>query len=48
VATPIQFDRSPPTLRRAPEYGGDTDAILESLGRNSEAIIQARVGGAVI
>lgn len=48
VATPIQFDRTPPELRRAPEYGGDTDAILESLGWDTETLIQARVEGVVI
>jgi crotonobetainyl-CoA:carnitine CoA-transferase CaiB-like acyl-CoA transferase len=48
VATPIQFDRTPPTLVRAPAYGGDTDAILQSLGWEQEAIIRAKIGDAVI
>lgn len=48
VAAPIQFDRTPSVLRCAPEYGGDTDAVLESLGWDSERIIQARIDGAVI
>jgi crotonobetainyl-CoA:carnitine CoA-transferase CaiB-like acyl-CoA transferase len=48
VATPIQFDRTPPTLGRAPDYGGDTDAVLESIGWLPEAITEARIRGAVI
>jgi crotonobetainyl-CoA:carnitine CoA-transferase CaiB-like acyl-CoA transferase len=48
VATPIQFDRTPPKLRRAPEYGADTDPILESLGWDAEAIVRARVEGSVV
>jgi crotonobetainyl-CoA:carnitine CoA-transferase CaiB-like acyl-CoA transferase len=47
VATPIQFDRTPPTLSPAPAYGGDTDAILQSLGWDPEAVIQAKIGDAV-
>jgi crotonobetainyl-CoA:carnitine CoA-transferase CaiB-like acyl-CoA transferase len=47
VATPIQFDRTPPTLLPAPVYGGDTDAILQSLGWEPESIVEAKVGNAV-
>lgn len=48
VASPIQFDQSPPTLCRAPDFGADTEEVLLSLGWDSEAIMQAKISGAVI
>jgi crotonobetainyl-CoA:carnitine CoA-transferase CaiB-like acyl-CoA transferase len=48
VATPIQFDRTPPLLKRAPEYGADTDTLLGSLGWDAEAVLEARISGAVV
>ena len=48
VATPIQFDRTPPRLRPAPGYGADNDTVLKSLGWDDDAIIQAKISGSVI
>jgi crotonobetainyl-CoA:carnitine CoA-transferase CaiB-like acyl-CoA transferase len=48
VANPVQFDRTPPELVPGPEFGEDTDEVLESLGMDSEAIIEAKISGAVI
>ncbi|MGE2719477.1 CaiB/BaiF CoA transferase family protein [Mycolicibacterium celeriflavum] len=35
---PVQFDEQPPTLRRAPEHGEHTEAVLEELGYDWERI----------
>jgi crotonobetainyl-CoA:carnitine CoA-transferase CaiB-like acyl-CoA transferase len=48
IATPIQFDRTLPTLNPAPEFSGDADAILGDLGWDEERIIEAKVSGAVV
>jgi crotonobetainyl-CoA:carnitine CoA-transferase CaiB-like acyl-CoA transferase len=48
VGSPVQFDGTPPTLRPAPGYGADTDAVLESLGWDAEAILDAKIKGAVV
>jgi crotonobetainyl-CoA:carnitine CoA-transferase CaiB-like acyl-CoA transferase len=48
VASPAQFDRTPPALGRAPEFGADTDAVLQSLGMDMDAIIEAKIDGAVV
>lgn len=46
--TPVQFDRTPPQLVPAPEFGGDTDEILAGIGFDEEASLQAKISGAVI
>jgi crotonobetainyl-CoA:carnitine CoA-transferase CaiB-like acyl-CoA transferase len=48
VASPIQFDRSPPTLRTAPEFGADADEVLASLGMDERTILESKISGAVI
>jgi crotonobetainyl-CoA:carnitine CoA-transferase CaiB-like acyl-CoA transferase len=48
VANPVQFDREPPELVPAPEFGADTDEILLSLGWDWDAIIEAKASGAVL
>ena len=48
VANPIQFDREAPSLQRAPEFGGDTDALLLELGWDWDRIIEAKTSGAVL
>ena len=48
VANPVQFDRQAPELVPAPEFGGDTQAVLGGIGMSEEAIIEAQISGAVI
>lgn len=48
VANPVQFDRTPPEIRPAPEFAADTDRILEALGMDEAAIIDAKVSGGVV
>jgi crotonobetainyl-CoA:carnitine CoA-transferase CaiB-like acyl-CoA transferase len=48
VASPAQFDRTPPQLGRAPEFGADTDEVLQSLGMDMDTIIEAKIDGAVV
>jgi crotonobetainyl-CoA:carnitine CoA-transferase CaiB-like acyl-CoA transferase len=47
VANPVQFDDTPPTLRRAPQFAEHTDEILHELGLSDDAIIDLKVAGAV-
>jgi crotonobetainyl-CoA:carnitine CoA-transferase CaiB-like acyl-CoA transferase len=48
VANPVQFDRTPPSLRSAPRFGADTDDILKSMGMDEEAVLEAKISGAVV
>ena len=48
IANPVQFDRDPPDLAPAPEFGADTDDILLSLGWDWDAILEAKASGAVL
>ena len=48
VSTPIRFDRNTPALAPAPEFSGDADEVLASIGWDEERIIAAKVGGAVV
>jgi crotonobetainyl-CoA:carnitine CoA-transferase CaiB-like acyl-CoA transferase len=47
VTAPVQFDESPATLTRGPEFAEHTDEILKELGRDEEAIINLKIAGAV-
>jgi crotonobetainyl-CoA:carnitine CoA-transferase CaiB-like acyl-CoA transferase len=47
VSVPMLFDRQPLTSTRSPELGADSDAILEGLGYDEEAIIDLKVQGVV-
>jgi crotonobetainyl-CoA:carnitine CoA-transferase CaiB-like acyl-CoA transferase len=47
VASPVQFDRTPPQLTRAPLFAEHTDDILRELGRSDEEIIDLKIAGAV-
>ena len=48
VANPVQFDRTPPELSPAPEFAADTDAVLAGVGLDEDAILQAKISGAVM
>ncbi|MET0628717.1 MAG: CoA transferase [Acidimicrobiia bacterium] len=47
VANPVQFDNTPPEIRRAPQFAEHTDDILAELGLDDEQIIDLKVAGAV-
>ena len=47
VASPVQFDETPPTLRRAPQFAEHTDEVLRELGRTDEMLIELKLAGAI-
>jgi crotonobetainyl-CoA:carnitine CoA-transferase CaiB-like acyl-CoA transferase len=47
IASPVQFDETPPTLTRGPQFAEHTDDILRELGKTEEEIIQLKIDGAV-
>ncbi|HET6965883.1 MAG TPA: CoA transferase [Acidimicrobiales bacterium] len=47
VASPVQFDETPPVLRRGPQFAEHTDDILRQLGKSEDEIIQLKIDGAV-
>jgi len=47
VSVPVLFDREAMSSTRSPELGADSDAILESLGYDEDAIIDLKVQGVV-
>jgi crotonobetainyl-CoA:carnitine CoA-transferase CaiB-like acyl-CoA transferase len=47
VASPVQFDETPPTITRGPQFAEHTDDILRELGKSEEEIIQLKIDGAV-
>lgn len=46
--SPVHFDRSAPVLSPAPDFSHHTDEVLGELGLDSDAILQAKIDGAVI
>ena len=47
IANPVQYDSTPPTLIRAPEFGEHSEEILLELGWDWPQILDAKVQGAV-
>lgn len=47
VANPVQFDNTPPDIRRGPQFAEHTDEILHELGYDDERIIDLKIAGAV-
>jgi crotonobetainyl-CoA:carnitine CoA-transferase CaiB-like acyl-CoA transferase len=47
VAVPMLFDGAPMPARRSPDLGTDSDAILDSLGYDEDAVIDLKVKGVV-
>ena len=48
AASPVQFEETPLTLRRAPGHGEDTDALLTELGLSDDEIIDLKVKAVVL
>ena len=46
VANPVQFDETPPTLSRGPQFAEHTDDLRRGLGKTEDEIIQLKVDGA--
>jgi crotonobetainyl-CoA:carnitine CoA-transferase CaiB-like acyl-CoA transferase len=47
VANPVQFDETPASLIRAPQFAEHTDEVLLGLGLSDEDLIQLKIDGAV-
>jgi len=47
VASPVQFDETPATLTRAPQFAEHTDEILRGLGKTDDELIRLKIAGAV-
>jgi crotonobetainyl-CoA:carnitine CoA-transferase CaiB-like acyl-CoA transferase len=47
VANPVQFDNTPPEIKRAPQFAEHTDEILGELGLDMDQIIELKLTGAV-
>lgn len=46
VANPVQFDETPPSLTRGPQFAEHTDEILGELGKTEDEIIALKIDGA--
>jgi crotonobetainyl-CoA:carnitine CoA-transferase CaiB-like acyl-CoA transferase len=46
VANPVQFDETPPSVIRGPQFAEHTDDILRALGKTEDEIIQLKIDGA--
>jgi crotonobetainyl-CoA:carnitine CoA-transferase CaiB-like acyl-CoA transferase len=47
VASPVQFNEEPVTVRRAPLFAEHTDEILRELGRTEDQIIKLKIDGTI-
>ena len=43
MTNPVQFDETPATLRRAPQFSEHGEEILRELGRTDDEIIQLKL-----
>jgi crotonobetainyl-CoA:carnitine CoA-transferase CaiB-like acyl-CoA transferase len=43
----VQFDETPASITRAPQFAEHTDQILRGLGRSDDELISLKVAGAV-
>lgn len=48
VSNPVQFGEEPATTNRAPAHGEQTDAVLQELGYDWDAIVELKTSGAVL
>ncbi|MCD4533055.1 CoA transferase [Nocardioides sp. cx-169] len=47
VANPVQFDETPPALRRGPQFAEHTDEVLRELGISDERLIELKIARAI-
>jgi crotonobetainyl-CoA:carnitine CoA-transferase CaiB-like acyl-CoA transferase len=47
VTAPVQFDETPASVTRGPEFAEHTEEILAEVGRDANAILELRLAGAV-
>ena len=47
VSNPVQFDETPVSLTRAPQFAEHTDEILRGLGKSDDEVISLKIAGAV-
>ena len=47
VANPVQFDNTPPAIRRGPQFAEHTDELLTELGIDMDRILEMKIAGAV-
>jgi crotonobetainyl-CoA:carnitine CoA-transferase CaiB-like acyl-CoA transferase len=48
IASPLQFDETPPDLTRAPGHGEHTDEVLGELGLDMDALLELKIKGAIL
>ena len=48
VASPVQFDETPPVLRRAPDHGQHTEEVLLELGVSWDELVLHKESGAIL
>jgi crotonobetainyl-CoA:carnitine CoA-transferase CaiB-like acyl-CoA transferase len=47
IANPVQFDNTPPDIRRGPQFAEHTDQILGELGYDEDRVLELKIAGAV-
>ena len=47
VTAPVQFDETPASLVRGPQFAEHTDEVLREIGRDEQTILDLKVAGAV-
>ena len=48
IASPLQFDETPPDLTRGPEHGEHTDEVLGELGLDMDELLDLKIKGAIL
>jgi crotonobetainyl-CoA:carnitine CoA-transferase CaiB-like acyl-CoA transferase len=48
VASPVQFDETPPTLGKSPNHGQHTDEVLQTLGLTMDQLLELKAKGAIL